>query len=92
MEVLERLLAAKATVDAEEEFGRGAPELGTRLEGCGKRRPDPKRLTPSHEGRVKHFMVQAGSFISSPEEQISKIFELNERKELTAIVLWSHEC
>ncbi|CAK9104036.1 unnamed protein product, partial [Durusdinium trenchii] len=29
VEVLERLLAAKATVDAEEEFGRGAPELGT---------------------------------------------------------------
>ena len=52
------------------------------------RRPDPKGLTPSHE----RFMVQAGSSISSPEEQVSMIFELNERKELTGIiVLWSHE-
>ena len=91
MEVLERLLAAKATVDAEDRHGRGAPELGTRPESCGKRRPDPKGLIPSHEGRVKHFMVQAGSFISSPEEQVSKMFELNERKELTGIVLGSHE-
>ena len=41
---------------------------------------------------MKHFMVQAGSFISSPEEQVSKIFETNERKELTGfIVLGSHE-
>ncbi|CAK9050849.1 unnamed protein product, partial [Durusdinium trenchii] len=32
VEVLERLLAAKATVDAEDEDGRGAPELGTRTE------------------------------------------------------------
>ena len=70
MEVLERLLAAKATVEAEDERGRGAPELGTRPEGCGD---------------------CAGSFISSPEEQVSKMFELNERKELTGIVLWSRE-
>ena len=35
MEVLERLLAAKATVEAEDGIGRGAPELGTRPEGCG---------------------------------------------------------
>ena len=35
VEVLERLLAAKATVDAEDEDGWGAPELGTRTEGCG---------------------------------------------------------
>ena len=68
----------------------GARDADRRLRRL--RRPDPKGLTPSHEGRVKHYMVQAGSFISSPEEQISKIFELNERKELTAIVLGSHEC
>ena len=35
MEVLERLLAARATVEAEDRDGRGAPELGTRPEGCG---------------------------------------------------------
>ena len=76
---------------AEERPGSpGARDAARRLRRL--RRPDPKELTPSHEGRVKRFMVQAGSFISSQEEQISKIFELNERKELTAIVLWSHEC
>ena len=35
MEVLERLLAAKATVEAEDVNRRGAPELGTRPEGSG---------------------------------------------------------
>ena len=35
VEVLERLLAAKATVEAEDGQRRGAPELGTRPEGCG---------------------------------------------------------
>ena len=35
VEVLERLLAAKATVEAEDRSGRGALELGTRTEGCG---------------------------------------------------------
>ena len=67
----------------------GARDADRRLRRL--RRLDPKKLTPSHEGRVKRFMVHAGSFMSSPEEQVSKIFEPNERKELTGIVLWSHK-
>ena len=35
VEVLERLLAATATVEADDRDRRGAPELGTRTEGFG---------------------------------------------------------
>ena len=72
MEVLERLLAARATVDAEDELGRGAPELRTRPEGCGNcvDRSQRDSLPVTRVGRVD----------DRRKEQVSKIFEPKERE------------
>ena len=72
MEVLERLLAAKATVEAENKYGRGAPELGTWPEGCG----DCADRIQSDSFRV----TRVGRVDDRRKEQVSKIIEPRERE------------
>ena len=94
MEVLERLLAARATVEAYDRDSRGAPELGTRREGCGDcaDRIQSNSLRVTRIGRVQHVMCHGACWVDDRlKEQVSKILNRERKREKNMVVLGSHE-